>query len=85
MSKSVDANKLLYHCEQCDFASFHGDVVKVHENQMHNSTVKKQENQGKEYCTVQEKTLRMCCAHCQFTTNDLDAMMKHNKSEHPEL
>jgi len=55
----------------------------VHQNQMHSPLKKKQ--QEKEYCTVQEKTLRMCCAHCQFTTKELDAMMKHNKSEHPEL
>ena len=78
------ATKMLYKCDHCDFSNFHQDVMTVHH------LVHKQPSAGsaasdKEYNTIQEKTICMCCAHCQFKTKDFEQMMEHNKKEHPEL
>ena len=80
---NTKATKMLYKCDHCDFSNFHQDVMAVH-NLVHKQPSVGSAASDKEYNTIQEKTICMCCAHCQFKTKDFEEMMEHNKKEHPE-
>ena len=82
IEKAVCEERELMKCDHCEFSNFHQDVMAVHK------LVHKQEHrqtETKDYKTIQEETICMCCAHCSFKTKDFATMMEHNKHEHPEL
>ena len=86
-SKDLNSgNGRMESCQHCDFTSFHKTVLQVHMSQAHSKKVKKSsEDDAKEYQTVHEKTLCICCAHCKFSTESMEAMIKHNREKHSEL
>lgn len=72
-----------FQCHHCEYTSFHREVLKIHERT--HKRRKRSRSDDDDGTIIREKTLRMCCAHCRFTTKDLDAMMMHNQEEHSEL
>ena len=84
VKEAESTTKQLYKCDHCDFSNYHQDVMIVHNLVHKKPSLTGMVSDSDQYNTVQEKTICMCCAHCQFKTKDFDQMMEHNKKEHPE-
>ena len=83
-NRKMKKNPVAYHCRECDFYGLHKLAVRNHVKAAHK---RKRSEDYSDPCLsgIQEKRLRMCCAHCTFETHDLGLMMQHNQLQHPGI